>query len=127
MVEVNGTDTLLTPSVFVDQMVGDLDDFKDYDFENDKVKKHVKVRDWLLAVAFPATTLPMGANPLGDKSEPWNIDMSKSCKANVDEWPTDDRPAFNGNTNWGWYHSDYKDLPYQYTFPFYKEISDRIK
>ena len=112
MVEVNGTDTLLTPSEFVDQMVGDLDDFKDYDFENDMVKKHVKVRDWLLGVAFPAITLPMGANELSTFgfSSQNNIDMSTDCKANAAHWPRgDDYIPGNGE----WRHSDYKDLPYQ--------------
>ena len=135
MVEVNGTDKSLTPSEFVDQMVGDLDDFKDYDFENDMVKKHVKVRDWLLAIAFPATTLPMGANPLGvglgDDGKPIfpdknNIDMTATCMTDSLLWPRTEK--FEGKDDVpSWFHSDYKDIPYQHTWKFYQKINLLMK
>jgi len=142
-VSVKGSVTRLTPSEFVDQTVVDLDDFKDYDVKNDITKAHVKMRDWLLALAFPATTLPMGANRLSANgfNNANNIDMSSvavpdgnggftgGCKANEAHWPLDDRPKFGGDKDehLGWWHSDYKDLPYQFTYPFYNNIVQKMK
>ena len=80
----------------------------------------MKVRDWLLAEAFPATTLPMGANRNNviRDVENHNIDLSadkdgKGCKTDEDLWPRADTYL---NDNGDWKHSDYKDVPYQHVF-----------
>jgi len=95
---------------------------------NQKAQDLVTVRDWLLAEAFPATTLPMGANkytPLegnnidmsGDSSDP-QIDQIACCKTNEAAWPR----KMNGIGVW--YHSDYKDIPYQHVHEFYRKIKE---
>ncbi len=105
-----------------------------YYTENVAVHPHVTVKDFLLAEAFPATTLPMGANPLSAHgfSGGNNIDMSTTCKANVGTppdytWPRLEDFNDDGKDDPVWHHSDYKDLPYQFTYPFYKKIVKETK
>ena len=113
-----------------------LSDYKTYDnFGDLPCHDYLTMREWLLCNAFPATTLPMGANPLtglGNK----NIDMSAvaipdgkggftgGCKINEAHWPRDD-DFIKGNKDW--HHSDYKDVPYLFTYPFYQKIIKEIK
>ncbi|NTV15674.1 MAG: hypothetical protein HGA96_17385, partial [Desulfobulbaceae bacterium] len=85
----------------------------------------VSVKDWLLAEAFPATTLPMGANNSGAIKQEQNIDMSGvknsdggCCKTEELRWPRD-VPYQNQRV---WRHSDYKDVPYQHVYGFYSRI-----
>jgi len=111
-----------TPSNFVMKNVRDTD-LDGYYTYNDAAHDKVLVRDWLLAEAFPATTLSMGANNNSLlRIDGQNVDMSgdsskgddKCCKTSEDSWP-DDRKG-------EWKHSDYKDISYQHTFEFYKKI-----
>jgi len=84
---------------------------------------NVKVKDWLLAKAFPALTLPMGANPCGKFGLlNNNIDMSTQLKPDNENWP--DNRIENGVEFW--YHSDYKDLAYPYVYKFYGKIVELI-
>ncbi len=70
----------------------------------------------------------MGANPLGQESDPWNIDMSTTMKANETHWPNDGRyETVNGVVGKSWWHSDYKDLPYLFTYKFFDKIVAEIK
>ncbi|MGL4853871.1 MAG: alpha/beta hydrolase, partial [Lentisphaeria bacterium] len=105
---------------------------KNYYTYNQKVQPHVTVREFLLAEAFPATTLPLGANALGIQGflDSNNIDMSSACKANVGNAPNYTWPHLEKINNIYtpvWHHSDYKDVPYLFTYPFYKKIVDEIK
>jgi hypothetical protein len=126
------------PSSLLDQSLGDLISEIGSDFVNTEVRytgldsyytqnaaahDKVKVKDWLLAEAFPATTLPMGANKniVFQDTEKQNIDMSGvktpqggCCKTNEDLWPK--------NRNGEWWHSDYKDISHPHTSEFYKKI-----
>ena len=87
------------------------------------------MKEWLLAEAFPATTLPMGANEnMAFRSiEEQNIDMSgdssdpqiECCKTSEALWPRKDTYIPNVGD---WKHSDYKDVSYQHVFEFYKKI-----
>jgi len=145
-VKVNGASIDLSPNEFVISKVSHLDDFKDYDgFENSPCNDYLTMREWLLAHAFPATTLPMGANSCGVPGVLENINMSASYDAqgkiksdglssNLDYWPKkrieDEFVDNSGNivTNAKvWYHSDYKDLPYQFTYEFYKKVVSETK
>ncbi|NTV15676.1 MAG: hypothetical protein HGA96_17395 [Desulfobulbaceae bacterium] len=121
-------DALASPagSAFVDRFVRK-DSFLDqYYTANDAAHDRVKIRDWLLAEAFPATTLPMGANENGKLTLPGqNIDMSGvktpdggCCKTREDLWPRKD--TYNGYREWR--HSDYKDMPYLHVYEFYKTL-----
>lgn len=108
------------PSEFVMEWISDTDLTHYYD-DNEAAHKLVRVRDWLLAEAFPATTLPMGANRNNRfrDIENQNIDMSADkdnggCKTSEDLWPL--------NRKGEWKHSDYKDIPYQHTYGFYKRV-----
>jgi len=79
----------------------------------------------------------MGANSCTKVTN--NIDMSKlvkdgGCKTNENNWPKkrieDEFVDNSGNivTNAKvWYHSDYKDLPYQFTYEFYKKVVSETK
>jgi hypothetical protein len=99
--------------------------------KNKAAHKLVTVKDWLLAEAIPATTLPMGANKnLELTLRDQNIDMSedsseegKCCKTSEGLWP---RPYTFILNNRDWKHSDYKDVPYQHTFTFYKTINGKM-
>ncbi|HBI15455.1 MAG TPA: hypothetical protein DDY20_08085 [Desulfobulbaceae bacterium] len=116
------------PSTFVMKNISETD-LTGYYENNQPAHELVKVRDWLLAEAFPATTLPMGAkrNPILYQREQ-NVDMSGvkdetggCCKTSEDLWPREDpeigRP---------WFHSDYKVVPYQHVNSFYKKIKELI-
>lgn len=118
--EVNG----VTPSDFVMKNVSETDLTNYYDY-NAPAHDKVQVRDWLLAEAFPATTLPMGANENKrlDLDEN-NIDMSSvrndtggCCKTDEKRWP---RKEEGVNV---WFHSDYKDIAYQHVYEFYNKIN----
>lgn len=94
-------------------------DFTNYYKHNQPAHGKVKVKDWLLAEAFPATTLPMGANDNGEFVTGNNYNMSEDFKTNVDLWPVlETIPGKSGD----WRHSDYKDVPFQHTYKFYNEI-----
>lgn len=99
---------------------------KGYYTKNTTVHLNVTVLEFLMAEGIPATTLPMGANPL-DYNATIDIDMSKDCKTNIGTWPKD-LPKYGGDDeeHLGWWHSDYKDLPYKYTYKFYEKIVDYI-
>jgi hypothetical protein len=90
---------------------------------NRKAHELVTVRDWLLAEAFPSTTLPMGANE-NTKLLTNNFDMSEDsskggcCKTSEASWPLDRKGE--------WKHSDYKEISYQHTYEFYKKINGLI-
>jgi hypothetical protein len=113
------------PSDFVMKKISETD-LTNYYTANEAAHDKVKVRDWLLAEAFPATTLPMGANKnnVFQDIENQNIDMSasrenKGCKTDEKRWPREDpeigRP---------WLHSDYKAVPYQHVYEFYEKINE---
>ena len=107
-------------SAFVDKTVGETS-LKDY--YDGVIADGVKVRDWLLAEAFPATTLPMGANWNEKLLIDNNINMStenfmketKNCK-----WPSRE-----GDDN-VWYHGDYKDVAYPYVIDLYDKLVSLI-
>ncbi|MBU0673438.1 MAG: hypothetical protein KJ950_02190 [Proteobacteria bacterium] len=114
-------------SSFVDNNIG-ATPLKDYYTYNQATQSIVKIKEWLLAEAFPATTLPMGANensilPLPvqntDMSEESSQQDGKCCKTRNDLWPRSDP-----NVGRPWLHSDYKDVPYQHVFSFYKNIKE---
>jgi|GEM_PF-6191989 len=88
------------------------------------VEGDVKVRDWLLAKAFPSLTLPMGANPCS-KLAPFNgnFNMSEAFKTSENSWPRN--REYNGKKEWQ--HSDYKDVAYPYVYKFYKKIVELIE
>ncbi|MEH0007972.1 MAG: alpha/beta hydrolase, partial [Flavobacteriales bacterium] len=111
-----------TGSDFVTKKVKDVPDLKNYYTKLEA--EEVAVRDWLLAEAFPATTLPMGANPNDNILEKKNIDMSLKLMTNTDSWP-DERIITNGVKEW--WHSDYKDLSYQHTYKFYNKVVSESK
>jgi hypothetical protein len=111
------------PSDFVMKKIFDTG-LTDYYKHNEKAHKLVTVKDWLLAEAIPATTLPMGANKFAPL-EGNNIDMSedssvggKCCKTSEDLWPREE------DGKGVWFHSDYKDIAYQHVFMFYKKIKE---
>ncbi|MCX8044925.1 MAG: alpha/beta hydrolase [Desulfobacterota bacterium] len=88
--------------------------------------RHVPVRDWLLAEAFPATSLAMGGNFTKAVRESQNINLSSiGDKGIITEgflcqWPR----KINLNDNYinQWFHSDYKDVSYQHVNKFFKRI-----
>lgn len=96
---------------------------------SDWIVKNATVRDWLLAKAFPALTLPSGANINGkfdSETLGHNFDMLPSFTMKDSQnnilWP---RKELEGQINKPvWYHSDYKDIAYQYNHNFYKKIVD---
>lgn len=98
-----------------------------YYTSNNAAHDKVKVKDWLLAEAFPATTLPMGANYSSEFTALRNVDMSGvrsnggCCKTSVDSWPRKE------DGNLVWFHSDYKDIAYQHVFTFYEKIKELSK
>jgi alpha-tubulin suppressor-like RCC1 family protein/pimeloyl-ACP methyl ester carboxylesterase len=88
-----------------------------------KVLGDVKVRDWLLAKAFPALTLPAGANKLGKiGGDERNFDMPSLYKTDSEKWPTSRNERINNIDVKSWWHSDYKDIAYQHVYLFYKKI-----
>lgn len=91
-----------------------------------KVLGDVKVRDWLLAKAFPALTLPSGANYNGkfdSETLGHNFDMPALYKTNEAKWPGGLRvEPVNGVDGKSWWHSDYKDVAYQHVWKFYNKI-----
>jgi hypothetical protein len=113
------------PSDFVMKWVSDTG-LTDYYKDNEVAHKLVTVKDWLLAEAIPATTLPMGANENGIIKKEQNIDMSGvatpdggCCKTSEGLWPREERYLDQRV----WKHSDYKDVPYQHAYGFYKKIT----
>jgi hypothetical protein len=97
----------------------------DYYRKNTPAHNLLQVRDWLLAEAFPATTLPMGANRY-DLLESNNIDISGvrndsggCCKTSEKQWPRAQTVAFPVKE---WRHSDYKEMSYQHVYEFYQKI-----
>ncbi|MBF0397748.1 MAG: alpha/beta hydrolase [Desulfobacterales bacterium] len=115
-----------TPSEFLKKFISQTYLTKYYEY-NKAVHGHVIVRDWLLAEAFPATTLPMGANELSRLQEN-NINMSTKCKTErilngASDWP---RKGMLDDKNRDWWHSDYKDMPYVRVSEFYKKIKTFI-
>jgi hypothetical protein len=93
-------------------------------YYNDVDAGNILVRDWLLAEAFPATSLPMGANLNKKLNEVYNnFNMSTSdengmmTSGTLCKWPRAD------NT---WHHSDYKDLSLQHVNKFYMRIANLI-
>ncbi len=114
--------TNLTPGEFVTSLVSVLHDFDNYDkFGKSPCHNYLTMREWLLAHAFPATTLPMGANPLSADGFSNNIDMSTMLISNKVQWPRLEKDK-QGVFQPAWYHSDYKNIPYQFTFKFYEKI-----
>ena len=90
------------------------------------IVKNATVRDWLLAKAFPALTLPMGANP--NNAENWkknNFDMLPSFATSQARWPRTETEE--GREKPVWFHSDYKDIAYQHVHKFYEKIVDLTK
>jgi len=94
---------------------------------NKAAHSKVTVRDWLLAEAFPATTLAAGAKKNAVLRAPGqNINMSPSeddpngFMTNAKRWPREEQGKAV------WYHSDYKDVPYQHTYGFYKKINSAL-
>jgi hypothetical protein len=120
-----GTINNVSSSDFVMKKVSETD-LKSYYTYNAAAHDKVLVRDWLLAEAFPATTLPMGANENSLlRNDVQNVDMSgdssdpeiECCKTSEGSWPS----IREGN----WWHSDYKDMPYQQVYTFYKNLTDK--
>ncbi|MBF0118181.1 MAG: alpha/beta hydrolase [Desulfobacterales bacterium] len=108
------------PSKFLDRTISDTN-LTNYYRDNQSVHRYVTVRDWLLAEAFPATTLPMGANLYSGLPIDNNINMSTKCKTKrtSTDWP---RPYSIDSGNGDWWHSDYKDMPYVRVSDFYSKI-----
>ncbi|MCP3874439.1 MAG: hypothetical protein GY699_14950, partial [Desulfobacteraceae bacterium] len=101
-----------TGSAFVMRRVGDTD-LNDYYHDLDA--PNVSVRNWLLAEAFPATSWAMGSNP---HEKMTNFNMSDIFISDSGHWPEDRK---DGGAKL-WWHSDYKDLSYQHSYKFFKEI-----
>jgi len=118
-----------TGSGFVVKKVGETS-LKDYYTGVDAGS--VPVRDWLLAEAFPATSLPMGANE-NAKLLRKNYNLSTSGlegfmteKENTTcPWPR--KIKVNDIYVNQWFHSDYKDLSYQHVNNFYKKIVEMAR
>jgi len=117
-------------SSFVDKLIRSDNDLNKYYTKNDAAHDKVKIKDWLLAEAFPATTLPMGANENGVMSKGKNIDMSGvktsdggCCKTSEGSWPRDS--LYQGQRVWR--HSDFKDIPYQHVYGFYNQIKRLVE
>lgn len=113
----------LTPSDFVNELVADTYLSHHYN-GNEAAHGRVIVKDWLLAEAFPATTLPAGANrnnslPSDDQNINMSTEQPDGCKTSEAKWPRDATLAGEGKD---WRHSDYKDVPYQHVFEFYNKI-----
>ena len=114
-----GTSSIAT--TFLDSLIDDTA-LKDYYTDNEPAHKLVNVKDFLLAEGIPAITLPMGANENGKlifNQVSNNINMSATCKTNEDDWPN--------KRDGDWYHSDYKEMPFQQVYKFYKEINNLTK
>jgi hypothetical protein len=112
------------PGDFVTKKVNETG-LKSYYTDNVPAHDRVTVRDWLLAEAFPATTLPMGGNENGVIDPKRNINMSSlkddnggCCKTREISWPRE--AVIQGQRVWR--HSDYKDIPYQHVYEFYGKI-----
>ncbi len=109
----------VTPSDFVLKKVSETG-LKGYYANNASAHGRVLVRDWLLAEAFPATTLPMGGNENGKLIiEGHNLNMAILFKTNEALWPRGS--SFVPSVR-DWWHSDFKDVPYQHTCEFYKRV-----
>jgi len=76
----------------------------------------------LLAKAFPARTVPVGANPLGKLEGlevPRNLDMPALFKTDAVRWPRGGPPLGE------WRHSDLKTIPYLHVYPLYDDFVDK--
>jgi len=99
-----------------------------YSYYDGNMVENVSVQDWLLAEAFPATTLPAGANtnePLERVGTGRNIDMSKTCILTTvkSKWPR----KSDTNGNYPWLHGDFVDVSYQHNQEFYRKINEFAK
>lgn len=72
-------------------------------------------RNSLLATAFPARTLPIGANPVPSLDADENFDMNTTLKSG---WPVVRTRA--GDSRWR--HSDVRDVPYTYVFKLFDKM-----
>ncbi|MBI5016004.1 MAG: hypothetical protein HZB55_11030 [Deltaproteobacteria bacterium] len=114
----------VSPSDFVAKKISETE-LKNYYKDNQPAHALVSVKDWLLAEAFPATTLPAGANRNVMLFPENSVDMSQKapngCMTDPGKWPRKE-----GNNVPVWWHSDYKDVSYQHTCAFYDKISTFI-
>ncbi|MBI5141185.1 MAG: alpha/beta hydrolase, partial [Nitrospirae bacterium] len=126
--ELVADDNGATASAFLSKPVS-ATSLTNYYEKNKAAHGKVTVRDWLLAEAFPATTLAAGGNRSEQMAQKENnIDMSTDIKANgfmtnAARWP---RRETIENMGRDWRHSDYKDIAYQHVFTFYKKIDELI-
>ncbi|QBG49014.1 hypothetical protein EGM51_17000 [Verrucomicrobia bacterium S94] len=96
--------------------------------DNDLDISQVKIRDWLLAKAFPSRTRPMGST-LNAK---WPITMANFDMSDPDTaktlmtdsgkwWHKDDDNQIE------WRHSDLKNMPYVHVYKLYEKITGMEK
>jgi hypothetical protein len=92
------------------------------DYANETVKD-VRIRDWLLAKAFPARTRPMGSTAI-DLGAGWikNYNMASDSASYenglmLHGWPRTEE--YRGALQW--WHGDYKDVAYIYVQELYKK------
>jgi hypothetical protein len=76
-------------------------------------------RNRILSDAIPALTLPAGANPVSILNQPGqthNFDMM----ALENNWPPGRFDSGEHNNNW--YHSDFHQVAYTFTYPLFDEM-----
>jgi len=85
---------------------------------------NVKIRDYLLAKAFPSRTRPMGSTANSKWDEVLNFNMSDPTEGFMTDsgiWIRTDK--YNGIFEWR--HSDIKDAPYVYIYKFYEKLTTK--
>jgi len=79
----------------------------------------VKIRDWLLAKAFPSRTRPMGSTANSKWDEVLNFNMSDPTEG----FMTDPNAWHHKENNIAkWWHSDIADMPYVHLYQLYEKI-----
>lgn len=94
-----------------------------YDYYDKNDAGDVLVRDWLLAEAFPATTLAMGVRKsvlLKDNNFDMGVnDILKNIFiTDLNVWPREGSK---------WFHSDYMKMSYHHVYRFYESITGKTK
>lgn len=80
----------------------------------------VKIRDWLLAKAFPARTRPMGSTAVNPTLNGWGtfntFDMSALYMTDPGAWHHKESNVAK------WWHGDITDMPYVHLYQLYENI-----
>lgn len=71
--------------------------------------------------AIPALTLPMGANPVSELDTLFGSTHNFNMNALYENgWPSDRFASGEHNNNW--YHSDFRQVAYTFTYPLYNKM-----